>query len=98
MILLADTTQYVRPGGTIVAVGLPPGKMSTDIFAMVTQKVTIKGSYVGNRYETEEALALLARAGLKLQSKVVNFHDLTKIYDMMEKGIVLWSVCPFILH
>ena len=61
--------------------------MSTDIFAMVTGKVNIKGSYVGNRYETEEALSIMVRAGFKLQSKVVDFDDLTKVYDMMEKGV-----------
>lgn len=69
--------QYIRPGGTIVAVGLPPGKMSTDIFAMVTGKANIKGSYVGNRYETEEALSIMVRAGFKLQPKVVDFDNLT---------------------
>jgi D-arabinose 1-dehydrogenase-like Zn-dependent alcohol dehydrogenase len=61
--------------------------MSTNIFAMVTQKVTIKGSYVGNRHETEEALAIMVRAGFQLQSKVINFADLTRVYEMMEKGM-----------
>ncbi|KAJ5719106.1 hypothetical protein N7493_007561 [Penicillium malachiteum] len=78
--------QYIRPGGTVVAVGLPPGKMLTNIFAMVTQKVSIKGSYVGNRHETEDALKIMVRAGFKLRSKVVDFRDLTKIYEMMENG------------
>ncbi|PWY88173.1 hypothetical protein BO70DRAFT_369105 [Aspergillus heteromorphus CBS 117.55] len=81
-----QATQYVRPGGTIVAVGLPPGKLSTNIFAMVTQKINIKGSYVGNRYETEEALAILIRAGISVQYNVVDFAELPNIYDQMEKG------------
>lgn len=51
--------------------------MSTDIFAMVTGKANIKGSYVGNRYETEEALSIMVRAGFKLQPKVVDFDNLT---------------------
>ncbi|OKO94680.1 Alcohol dehydrogenase 1 [Penicillium subrubescens] len=78
--------QYIRPGGTVVAVDLPPGKMSTNIFALVTQKINIKGSYVGNRQETEEALAILARARFEVQSKVVDFVDLPRIYEMMDKG------------
>ncbi|XHF98531.1 hypothetical protein AWENTII_002079 [Aspergillus wentii] len=69
---------YIRPGGTVVAVGLPPGKMSTDIFSMVTSKVNIKGSYGGNRQETEEALAVLARVGIKVQPKVVGFAELPR--------------------
>ena len=60
--------------------------MLTNIFAMVTQKVSIKGSYVGNRHETEEALSIMMRAGFKLRSKVVDFRDLTNIYEMMENG------------
>ncbi|RAL03253.1 uncharacterized protein BO80DRAFT_462967 [Aspergillus ibericus CBS 121593] len=79
-------TQYIRPGGTIVAVGLPPGKISTDLFSMVTQKISIKGSYVGNRQETEEALAILIRAGFSVQYDVVDFAELPNIYDLMEKG------------
>ncbi|CAH0055893.1 unnamed protein product [Clonostachys solani] len=80
---------YIRPGGSVVTVGLPPGQMSTNIFAMVTQKVNIKGSFVGNRYETEEALRIMANSGFQLQSKVVDFADLTKVYGMMEKGLHL---------
>ncbi|KAI9926258.1 hypothetical protein MW887_004722 [Aspergillus wentii] len=59
-------------------IGLPPGKMSTDIFSMVTSKVNIKGSYGGNRQETEEALAVLARVGIKVQPKVVGFAELPR--------------------
>ncbi|PYI09255.1 hypothetical protein BO78DRAFT_405207 [Aspergillus sclerotiicarbonarius CBS 121057] len=81
-----QATQYIRPGGTIVAVGLPPGKISTDLFSMVTQKISIKGSYVGNRQETEEALAILIRAGFSVQYDVVDFAELPNIYDLMEKG------------
>ncbi|PYH89363.1 threonine aldolase [Aspergillus ellipticus CBS 707.79] len=81
-----QATQYIRPGGTIVAVGLPPGKLSTNIFSMVTQKINIKGSYVGNRYETEEALAILIRAGFSVQYNVVDFAELQNIYDKMENG------------
>ncbi|PWY76117.1 threonine aldolase [Aspergillus sclerotioniger CBS 115572] len=81
-----QATQYIRPGGTIVAVGLPPGKISTDVFSMVTQKISIKGSYVGNREETEEALAILIRAGFSVQYDVVDFAELPNIYDLMERG------------
>ncbi|GKZ36652.1 protein disulfide isomerase (PDI) protein [Aspergillus brasiliensis] len=80
-----QATQYIRPGGTIVAVGLPPGKICTDLFQMVTQRINIKGSYVGNRDETEEALAIIIKAGISVQYEVVDFSELPNIYDQMEK-------------
>ncbi|XRM36607.1 hypothetical protein ABZX51_000101 [Aspergillus tubingensis] len=81
-----QATQYIRPGGTIVAVGLPPGKICTDLFHMITQRINIKGSYVGNRDETEEALAIIIKAGISVQYEVVDFSELPNIYDQMEKG------------
>ena len=80
--------KYIRPGGTIVAVGLPPGKICTDLFQMITQRINIKGSYVGNRDETEEALAIIIKAGISVQYEVVDFSELPNIYDQMEKGIL----------
>ncbi|EHA21004.1 hypothetical protein ASPNIDRAFT_194416 [Aspergillus niger ATCC 1015] len=82
-----QATQYIRPGGTIVAVGLPPGKICTDLFHMITQRINIKGSYVGNRDETEEALAIIIKAGIRVQYEVVDFSELPNIYDQMEKGM-----------
>ncbi|GCB25694.1 alcohol dehydrogenase 1 [Aspergillus awamori] len=81
-----QATQYIRPGGTIVAVGLPPGKICTDLFQMITQRINIKGSYVGNRDETEEAVAIIIKAGIRVQYEVVDFSELPNIYDQMEKG------------
>ncbi|GKZ17458.1 hypothetical protein AbraIFM66951_004760 [Aspergillus brasiliensis] len=81
-----QATQYIRPGGTIVAVGLPPGKICTDLFQMITQRINIKGSYVSNRDETEEALAIIIKAGISVQYEVVDFSELPNIYDQMEKG------------
>ncbi|GLA06240.1 hypothetical protein AnigIFM60653_006766 [Aspergillus niger] len=84
--LFHQATQYIRPGGTIVAVGLPPGKICTDLFQMITQRINIKGSYVGNRDETEEALAIIIKAGIRVQYEVVDFSELPNIYDEMDKG------------
>ena len=71
-----------------MAVGLPPGKMSTDIFSVVVQKVTIKGSYVGNRFETEEAIDVMIKAGFRVQYRVFDFSELSRAYDMMENGMI----------
>lgn len=54
---------------------------------MITQRINIKGSYVGNRDETEEALAIIIKAGISVQYEVVDFSELPNIYDQMEKGM-----------
>ena len=39
---------YLRPGGTLMVVGLPgKGKLAADIFYTVTKSINILGSYVG---------------------------------------------------
>ena len=53
---------YVRPRGTVVAIGLPPDAfLKAPVFTTVTQMKTIKGSYVGNRKDTQEAIDFYRR-------------------------------------
>jgi D-arabinose 1-dehydrogenase-like Zn-dependent alcohol dehydrogenase len=79
--------QYVRPRGTIVAVGLPPGCMNADMFTIVLRNITIKGSYVGNRYETEAALEIASRSGIIAPYKLLDARELPKVYERMDKGM-----------
>lgn len=48
--------------------------------------VTIKGSYVGNRKDTAEALEFYRRGLIKAPFKVVGLSELEKVYDLMHKG------------
>jgi propanol-preferring alcohol dehydrogenase len=46
---------YIRPGGTVVAVGLPAGaKVSAEVFWHVVYERKLVGSYVGNRQDAHE--------------------------------------------
>lgn len=46
---------YIRPGGTVVAVGLPAGaKVSAEVFWHVVCERKLVGSYVGNRQDAHE--------------------------------------------
>ncbi|KAL3264698.1 hypothetical protein ABHI18_000534 [Aspergillus niger] len=81
-----EAIHYVRPRGTIVAVGLPPGCMNADIFTIVLRNITIKGSYVGNRYETEAALEIASRSGIIAPYKLLDACELPKVYERMDKG------------
>jgi D-arabinose 1-dehydrogenase-like Zn-dependent alcohol dehydrogenase len=48
--------------------------------------ITIKGSYVGTREDTEEALRFFLHKNLTMQCKIMELEQLPQVYDMMEKG------------
>ena len=48
--------------------------------------VTIKGSYVGNRKDTGEAVDFYKRGLIKAPYKVVGLSELQSVYDLMHKG------------
>lgn len=94
VILLAVTekpfqqaTEYCRSRGAVVCVGLPAGaKISAAVFPTVVRMLTIKGSYVGNRLDTQEAIDFFARGLITAPFKVAKLSELPKIYELMEKN------------
>lgn len=50
--------------------------------------VTIKGSYVGNRRDTAEALEFYRRGVISAPFKVVGLSELQSVYDLMHKGAI----------
>jgi propanol-preferring alcohol dehydrogenase len=50
--------------------------------------VTIKGSYVGNRRDTAEALEFYRRGVISAPFKVVGLSELQMVYDLMHKGAI----------
>jgi propanol-preferring alcohol dehydrogenase len=84
---ITDTKQYVRPRGTVICIGLPAGAyLKAPVFESVIRMITIKGSYVGNRRDTAEALDFYAKGLIKAPFKVVGLSELPKVFEMMEKG------------
>ncbi|KAG8527770.1 alcohol dehydrogenase [Bacidia gigantensis] len=78
---------YVRPRGTVVAIGLPANAfLKAPVFQTVTQMKTIKGSYVGNRKDTQEAIEFFRRGLIKAPFKTVGLSELSKVYELMEQG------------
>ncbi|KAH9939548.1 GroES-like protein [Amylocystis lapponica] len=62
----AQAIDYLRPGGTLMVVGLPArATLDADIFFTVTKSISILGSYVGNRQDAREALDIAARGRVK---------------------------------
>jgi propanol-preferring alcohol dehydrogenase len=50
--------------------------------------LTIRGSYVGNRLDTQEAIDFFARGLISAPFKVVKLSELPKVYELMEKGLI----------
>lgn len=85
--LLLTLEQYVRPRGTVVAIGLPAGAyLRAPVFETVMGMKTIKGSYVGNRKDTSEAIDFYRRGLINAPYKVIGMSQLQKVYDMMHEG------------
>jgi len=82
-----QATEYCRSRGSVVCVGLPPGaKVSASVITVVMRMLNIKGSYVGNRLDTQEAIDFFARGLISAPFKLAKLSELPKIYEMMEAG------------
>ncbi|KAK7037771.1 alcohol dehydrogenase [Paramarasmius palmivorus] len=81
--------EYLRPGGTLMAVGLPPeAKIDASVFFTVFRSHKILGSYVGNRQDAFEALDLAARGQVKVHYKVRPLTDLADVYEGFKAGTI----------
>ncbi|GAA5996310.1 zinc-dependent alcohol dehydrogenase [Rhodotorula paludigena] len=84
-----DALEYLRPHGTLVAVGLPPDTyIKANVFFTVFKALRIVGSYVGNRQDAVEALDFAARGLVKPMIVVEPLANLASVYERMEKGQV----------
>lgn len=85
-----QASAYVRSRGVVVCIGLPANaRISAPVFETVVRMISIKGSYVGNRQDTQEALDFYARGLVKAPFKTVGLSELQSIYDLMKEGKVL---------
>jgi len=79
--------EYCRPRGTIVAIGLPAGAyLRAPVFDTVIKMITIKGSYVGNRRDSAEAIEFFRRGLINAPYKICGLSELQKVYDLMQEG------------
>ncbi|GME78737.1 unnamed protein product [[Candida] boidinii] len=87
---ISQSCDYVRPTGKVVLVGLPAGAVcKSPVFQHVVKSLEIKGSYVGNRADTREALEFFSRGQVKSPIKIVGLSELPMVYGLMEKGAIL---------
>ncbi|CAE6382761.1 unnamed protein product [Rhizoctonia solani] len=95
----SQALQYLRPAGTLVAVGAPPGaKLEVDIVASIPRNIAIKISYVGNREDARQALDMVARGRVHTTCRVEPLAKLPDVFEEMQEGkfagrivLDLWS-------
>ncbi|MFW9078447.1 alcohol dehydrogenase AdhP [Pseudomonas sp. P2757] len=77
-----------RKHGTCVLVGLPPGEFPVPLFDVVANCITIRGSFVGNRQDMAEALALAAEGKVKADIEIQPLSQINKVFERLERGDV----------
>ncbi|WOO78285.1 Alcohol dehydrogenase 1 [Vanrija pseudolonga] len=86
--------RYIRPGGRVVAVGIPPegSEFKADMLTSVVERKSIVTSYVGSRLDALEALQIVADGHVKQQVVVEPLRNIDDIYRRMHAGKVAGRV------
>lgn len=70
-----------------MCIGLPAGAyLRAPVFESVVKMITIRGSYVGNRKDSAEALEFFRRGVIKFPFKTVGLSELPQVYKLMHAG------------
>lgn len=87
---ISQSTQFVRPTGKVVLVGLPPAAVcKSDVLSHVVKSMQIRGSYVGNRADSREAIEFYTRGLVKSPIKIVGLSELPSVFKLMEENKIL---------
>lgn len=87
---IQQSVAFVRKNGTVVLVGLPPdAKIVADVLETVAKSVNIKGSYVGNRADSAEAIDFFARGLIDYPIHMAGLSELADVYKKMEEGKIV---------
>jgi propanol-preferring alcohol dehydrogenase len=67
-------------------VGIPPGDFPLNIFDVVLNRKTIRGSIVGNRADLAESLAFAVEGKVASHYATDSLDNINRISDRMEAG------------
>ncbi|GMF21187.1 unnamed protein product [Phytophthora lilii] len=82
-----DAQQFLRPQGTIVAVGIPKnGAIVAPLGLAVIFEHRIVGSYLGNRQDAVEAMNLVAHGDVKTSYSIEPLSNLPDVFERMGAG------------
>ncbi|MDH5835042.1 alcohol dehydrogenase AdhP [Luteimonas kalidii] len=82
----AQGVGMLRRGGTMSLVGLPPGDFPLDIFGMVLNGITVRGSIVGTRLDLQESLAFAAAGKVAATVAPDRLENINDIFARMRNG------------
>lgn len=82
----AQGVGMLAPGGTMSLVGLPPGDFPLNIFDVVLNRKTIRGSIVGTRADLAESLAFAAEGRVASHYSLDRLDNVNAIFDRMRAG------------
>ncbi|QPG74634.1 Alcohol dehydrogenase [Brettanomyces nanus] len=85
-----QSTLYVRPLGKVVLVGMPAdSKLTCDVLTQVFKCSQIRGSCVGNREDTAEALDFFYRGLVHSPFEVVGLSKLPEVFKLMAENKIV---------
>jgi len=88
-----QAVDYLREGGTLMAVGLPAkAKLDASIFFTVFKSISILGSYVGNRQDGIEAINIAASGKVKVFYACKPLKELENVYEDLGAGKIAGRV------
>lgn len=76
----------VRRGGTVAMNGLPPGEFPVNIFDMILNGVTIRGSIVGTRLDLQGAIRFAEEQKVHAHVAPAKLEDINDIFARMKQG------------
>ena len=78
----------VRRGGTVSLNGLPPGTFPLDIFGLVLNGVTVRGSIVGSRLDLQESLTFAEMGKVKATVATDRLENINAVFERMRAGTI----------
>ena len=85
----AQTASAHLPGdGTVSLNGLPPGNFPLDIFGMVLNGITVRGSIVGTRLDLQESLQFAAEGKVAATVSTDRLENINDVFARMHAGTI----------
>jgi propanol-preferring alcohol dehydrogenase len=78
----------VRRGGTVSLTGLPPGQFPLDIFGIVLNGITVRGSIVGTRLDLQESLDFAAQGKVEASVSADRLENINNVFARLHEGRV----------
>lgn len=78
----------VRRGGTVAMNGLPPGDFPVNIFNMILNGITLRGSIVGTRLDLQEAINFAEDGKVSAHVSPAKLDDINEVFSKMKSGTI----------